>query len=85
MTFDTITGELKFYINGVNTETITDYKGKKFKGEEAVIGYWWGIGTLYRNCGLFHGKIDEAKLYYRPLSPEEIKKSAAEKLKLAFF
>ena len=76
VTFDTTTGELKFYINGENTKTVTNVKGEMFKGEMVKIGYYWSVGTIYRNWGIFHGKIDEAKLYYRPLSPEEIKKAS---------
>ena len=72
VTFDTTTGELKLYNNGVNIKTITNVKGETFKGKMLTSSSEYFIGSDYRNWHLFHGKIDEVKFYNRALSPEEI-------------
>lgn len=77
VTFDSATGKIELYRNGVNTATVTeDYKHYPFKGETSVVrpGECYWIGSSWREYYLFHGKIDEVKFYNRALSPEEIMK-----------
>ena len=75
VTFDNKTGDIKFYVNGVNTFTSPGGREKRvLRGKRLFFAGWLWIGTSWDGWNLFHGKIDEVKVYNRALSPEEFTK-----------
>jgi hypothetical protein len=67
-TFDTVTGDVIFYVNGSQVYSTTT----SAISVENESGYWSIGGAYYNDPRIFDGTIDEVWIWNRSLSPSEV-------------
>ena len=68
LTFSSSSGEIIVYLDGVNVSEVSGYEGDVIKNSSSIVT----IGTDFETSDWFSGKIDEATIWDRTLSQEEI-------------